>query len=314
MGAVQLQISVSDIEAALASFDVIRVQRSVDGELGTYNDLTAPTPAGAVLDAPTAGPYTVVGKTLSVLEDSQGQVDTVFTGSDPLTAAQVAAQINAATGTTFAYDASGTLRLASSITGTASKAEIADSDAAADFGWVEGDRDIGEDAHVSLVEGQSVYTYTDNDGAAGYYYRVQYYNSSSGLTSAFSDPFLGSLATLLSPSSLSLGKVDLVNLSGVAVPDQDITFYSMQEALSIEGFQVGLIRAPITVRTDNAGHAEVKLARGAKVRVVFEGTALIREFTVPDVDEFDVLDEMSSAPDPYDVKTIQFPSAIRRTL
>ena len=127
-------------------------------------------------------------------------------------------------------------------------------------------------------------------------------------------PFRGEPGTLVSASNLSTGTIDLVDQSGVAVPDQDISFYSIHEPLQVEGFEVALIRGPVTITTNSAGHAEVILVRGLKMKVVFEGTNLIREITVPDQDEFDILEEVGAAPDPYGIKAHSFPSAIRRTV
>lgn len=312
--AVRLNINVRNPTSVLASYDVIRVRRSVTGESGVYSLITAPAPAAATLLAPTSQLYDVGGKTLSLLRDSHAQADILFNGINPLTAAQVADQINAEIGVDIAEDESGALRLSSSITGTASKIEIVDSSAVASFGWVGGDRDIGEDPHITILGDQTLYEYVDNDGADNYWYRVSYLNLSNGQVSAESTPFLGTAATLVDPSNLSVAKVDLVDASGVAVPDQDITFYGVHEPYMVDGLQIALTRAPITITTDNAGHAETPLVRGIRVKVVFEGTNLIREITVPDQSTFDLLTVLATATDPFSVSEPPFPFALRRTV
>ena len=312
--AVRLTISVSDVNTVMATFNVIQIRRSITTVDGDYELITALTPVAVTLLAPTAGNYSVVGKTLQLKIDSGSQVDVVFTGTNPLTAAQVASQIDAAVGSAVATDEAGTLRLTSTTTGTSSAVEIVGGGAAADFGWVAEDRDIGEDAHVALITDQSLYNYTDEDGIGDYFYTVQYLNTATSLRSTESDPFQGEPGTLVSATKLSTGKIDLVDASGIAVPDQDISFYSIHEPLQVEGFEVALIRGPKTITTNNAGHAEVILVRGLKLKVVFEGTNFIREITVPDQDEFDLLTLMTTAPDPYSVAAHTFPSAIRRTI
>jgi hypothetical protein len=314
--AVTLTINVGNIESALASYDVIKIKRSTTGINGTYSDITAVTPQAATLTAPTAGNYDVVAKTLQFIIDQEAQVDHTFTGvvGTPLTAAQVASQLNAAFGDTVAYDDSGTLRFTSATTGTASRVEIVGGGAVTDFGWTDGDRDIGEAAHVQLVAGQSLYSFTDHDGTSSYYYKAQFLNTTNSLTSAESSAFQGDAGTVVGSDKLSMTKVDLIDGRGIALADQEITFYGVDQQLQVEGFKLTLTRQPITITTDSSGHAEVPLVRGSTWKVIFEGTSFIREFTVPDAVDFDLLSLLGAAPDPFRIVELQFPAAIRRTL
>lgn len=315
MGTTKLSITVTGIETVIQTYDAIRVKRSVTGIDGTYSLLTANAPTSAALTAPLPGNYDVVGKTLQLLVDQLGQLDIQFTGGvDPLTVPQVVEQINTAVGEVVASDVGNYLNLTSTNTGTASKIEIVGGSAAPVFGWADGTRDIGEEAHITLQAGVSVYSFLDNDGEAGYFYKVQYYNTSNGLQSNDSSAFEGDVGTLVSADKLSSVQVDLVDARGIAVPHQEITFYPMHELLEVEGFQVALNRAPITIVTNNSGHAEVNLVRGLRVRVVFEGTSIIRDITIPDEAETDLLTVLGEAPDPFDIKTLPFPEAPRRTL
>jgi len=314
MGVTQLTITVTDVASVMASFDVIRIKRSVTGIEGVYGLITANTPQPAHLQPPTAGPWAVVSKTLKLQLDSFPEVSVIFTGTNPLSAAAVAPQINAAVGATIATEVAGVLHLTSTVTGTKSKLKITGGAAAADFGWVVPSRDIGEDAHIQLISGQGIYSYQDDDGEPGYYYRAQFYNTVNFLESQDSQPFQGAASTMLTADKLSKALVKLVDGAGVAVPDQEITFYTIHEPFTVEGFQVALARKPITIKTDNAGQAEVVLVRGLKVKVVFEGTSVIREIQVPNTPEFDLLHELGAAPDPFRVVEVNFPAAPRRTV
>jgi len=314
MGTTKLNITVTGIESVIQTYNTIRVKRSINGVDGAYSLITANAPAPAVLTAPLQGSYAAAGKTLQLLVDQGGQVDVLFTGLAPLTVPQVVEQINAVLGATVASDVANYLVLTSVITGTASKIEIIGGSAAPVFGWADGTRDIGEEAHITLQTGISVYSFLDNDGEPGYFYKVQYYNTSSGLQSNDSSPFEGDVGTLVSADKLSTVKVDLVDARGIAVPHQEITFYPMHELLEVEGFQVALNRAPITIVTNNSGHAEVSLVRGLHVRVVFEGTSIIRDITIPDAAETDLLTALGDSPDPFDIKILPFPDAPRRSL
>ena len=314
MGATTLNISVSGIDQVLLNFNVIRIKRSTTGVDGTYSLLTADAPAPATLTAGNAGNYDVAGKTLKIFVDQGAQVDILFTGLSPLTVPQVVGQINTALGASIASDVGNTLVLTSTTTGTASRIELVDGSANAVFGFSDGERDIGEEAHVLLQTDVSSYTFIDKDGESGYFYKAQFYNTSTGLESNDSSPFEGDVGTLISTANLSTAKVDLVDGRGVAVEGQEISFYPHHDLLEVEGYQVALTRAPIVIQTNNAGHAEVTLVRGLKVKVVFEGTSLIRDITVPDAAEFNLLSEMNSVPDPFDVADPNFPPAFRRTL
>ena len=314
--AVTLTVNVGNVDSALASYDVIKIKRSVTGFGGAYNDITAVTPQPATLTAPSAGNYDVAGKTLQFVIDQNAQIDHIFAGipGTPLTAAQVADQLNTAAGAVVAYDDAGTLRFTSVNTGTASKIEIVGGGGAADFGWAGGERDVGEDAHIQLVAGQSIYSFTDQDGEATYYYKAQFLNTANNLTSADSTPFQGDAGTVVGADKLAVAKVDLIDGRGVALPDQEITFYGVDQQLQVESFKLTLTRKPITIITDNTGHAEVPLVKGSKWKVLFEGTSFIREFTVPDAATFDLLSLLAAAPDPFKITDVQFPPAIRRTL
>jgi hypothetical protein len=182
------------------------------------------------------------------------------------------------------------------------------------FGWLNGEKNVGKEAYITLQTAVSSYTFTDNDGLAGYFYKAQFFNTATNLASADSAPFEGDVGTLVTANTLSRVKVDLVDARGIAVSGQEITFYPQHEPLEVEGFQVALNRAPITITTDNAGHAEVSLIRGLHIRVVFEGTSIIRDITIPDASETNLMHEMGQEPDPYGIVQIPFPPAPRRTL
>jgi len=314
MGATKLSINVTGIEEVLLSFNVIRIKRSTTGVDGTYSFLTNNVPVAATLLAPLAGNYNLLGKTLQLHLDQDPLVSVLFTGLDPLTVPQVMDQINAAVGAAVAFDDANHLRLTSTRTGTISKVEIVGGSAAPIFGWPDGTRNIGKEANINLIAGISSYTFIDQDGQAGYFYTAQFYNTSTQLSSNDSTPFEGDVGTLVDAARLSRVEVNLVDARGIAVADQEITFYSVNEPLEVDGFQVAMIRSPVSIKTDNSGHAEVSLIRGLLMRVVFEGTSVIREIRIPDVESFDLLQLMSSAPDPFKIKELNFPTAPRRTI
>lgn len=311
-----LEIFVDDIASVLSSFDAVRIRRSTS-ETGPWDEITAVAAAAAVLLGTEDSPFSVVGKLMQLSVDSQGQKDITFTGTDPLTVDQVADQINAEFAG-VASDDSGKLRLQSTLTGTQSKLHLIGGGSLADLGFASDDRDIGEEQYLDLVSGVSVYNFYDRDGDGTgdqtFFYQAAFYNKTSGLTSEWSDPFEAEPGTAVGAADLSVGSVDLVDAQGVSIPDQRISFYPSYDPLTVGGFAVGIARAPVTVTTNNSGHAEMTLVRGLKGRMVFETTNMIREITIPDAASFDILELMASAPDPWSPVTPDYPAAPRRSL
>jgi len=311
-----LSIFVDDIDDALASFDSMRVQRA-EADIGPWAELTADGVQAATLLGTEDSPFNVAAKTMQLQVDSGNLHDIVFSGVDPLTVDQVADQINTVE-SGVASDLAGKLNLESLLTGTQSKLYLPGGGALVDLGFAAEDRDIGEEDYITLVAGESAYNFYDRDGngtgSQTFFYRVAFYHKGTGLTSDWSEPFEAEPGTVITSGNLSLGSIDLVDAQGVSQPDHRITFYPLQEPLEIEGFHVALMRAPVTVTTDNSGHAEVTLVRGLRVKMVIEGTAYVREFVVPDATSFDVLGIAATAPDPFNPVNPDYPFAIRRTL
>lgn len=313
-----LEIFVSDIAAALATFNVMQIRRATT-DAGPWTDLTGLVAEAATLLGSTVSPFAVVGATLQLQIDSQSQEDILFTGTNPLSVDSVASQINAFFTGVAADNGAGKLKLTSLLNGTQSKVYVVGGSAAADLGFVAGQRDIGLEENIDLVPGVSIYNFYDRDGGGAdgtetFVYEARFYNEATHQASAWSDPFQAVPGTAVGADKLSVASIDLVDASGVSVANQDITFFPIWEPLVVEGKQVALIRQPVTVTTDNTGHAEITLVRGLKVKVVFEGTSLIREIQVPDAATFDLMALIATAPDPFNPVEPDYPTAPRRTL
>jgi len=311
-----LTVYVDSIADIMTSFDAMRIRRSTS-QSGPWTEITAVAAAAAVLQGSVAGPFALATKILQFKLDSLPQTNITFTGTDPLTVDQAAAQINAVHAG-IASNVSNKLKLTSLLTGTQSKLEIVGGSAATVLGFVNGQRDIGEEAYINLVPGTSIYNFYDRDadGAGGqkFYYEAAYYNTTTFLTSEWSEPFEAEPGTAISADKLSLGSIDLVDVEGVSTPDQEITFVPMWEPLTVESKQVAMVRKAVTITTNNSGHAEISLVRGLKVKVIFAGTSFIREIQVPDAPTFDLVALMAAAPDPFNPQFPNYPAAPRRTL
>lgn len=308
--AINLQIFAEDVDTVINTFNVIRVERA-PAEVGPFTETTALV-AGAARLQGGAGPFNVLGLTLSLAVDNGSQVDVVFTGPASLTTDQVVSQINLALGSAIASNSSNDLILTSLTTGTSSKIEIIGGAAAPVLGFTAGQEDFGEDPYIPLVSGQTSYSYTDEAGESGTWYRTRYFNTLTNVFSAYSDAFRGDLGLQVPASALSTCSVSLVDMEGNAKVGQQIAFYPVSTPIQVSGFWVGATPTPIVIETDSGGQAEVDLVIGQKLRAVFVGTTLVREFVVPDSD-FDLLTVLSTSPDIFDVQQPQIPAAPRRT-
>lgn len=133
------------------------------------------------------------------------------------------------------------------------------------------------------------------------------------LTSPFAatfdqDPPLGA-------SDLSKAKIRLADLNGNPIAGCKILItneYVPTVKTNASGSKVLVAGLPLAVETDGNGYAEVELVRGTSVVVAIEDTSIRRTITVPDQNEFELLDLITSADDPFDVLNIKIPTMVRR--
>lgn len=313
--AINLSIFIGNPAAVLGSFNRLRVERSTDGVDGPYTEITAPSATAASLLAANGGSLALVGLTLELKIDNAAPVEVTFTGTNPLTPAQIVTQINTAFPSDIATEVATKVQLTSPLTGTGSRVLVVGGSALVLLGFTEDQLDIGEDAYIELLIDEDTYPYTDEAGQGGNIYRTWFYDTVSGLESPRSDPFEGVPGTQVSAGVLSLATINLVDLSGRALANRKISLYPVSVPLTIEGFGVDLGRTGVTMVTDNSGHAEVQLVRGSIVKVVFEGTSFIRTVKVPDETEFDLLEAVSLEPDQFTMAVVpNLPAAPRRIL
>ena len=191
---VKLTVSIPDVDAQLAAgYDQIRVYRSTTGSTGAYTEVTAAAPAAATLTGTVVGPFVVGGMTLSVRLNRGAVQSSEITGTDPLSASQVASALMAdITGLVAQDDGTGRLQLSTDGTGTDEVLELlGDSATLAAFGFDIGQTDTGEAGRIPLVQGVTTYLFEDVVGTDGNYYQVDYYNSTTTASSAASDPVRG---------------------------------------------------------------------------------------------------------------------------
>jgi hypothetical protein len=314
------------------SYDRLELWRSRDTEQGPYDALTdntwmpavQPPNAPAAPLSPVTGPSVVLsGKTLELLlnEGTPGETDVLvtFTGVDPLTFADAAAQIQAqSAGVLVAYVAGAQLVVSTVAVGVKVTLRVVGGDAAPLLGLPTQEPQsvaFGRDGRLVLQPTQQTYGFVDPNGAPAYWYRWRFYNSTSGLLSDYSLPFRGRVVQGVGPANQVRCYVDLVDVTGAPLYGQEVYIYNAFNGTQVAGFTVA--GGGLKLLTDRTGHAEVLLVRGAAVSVAIGGTNLSRDITVPTDPTVTALNMLTGPAGPNDAFTVQQPNidfAVRRTL
>jgi len=191
---VKLNIAVPDVNAQIAlGFDFIRVFRSTTGPQGTFVEITSATPRSASLTGTITGPFNVTGLSLMIRANRGPTQTATISGTNPLSASQIATQINAQlSGILASDDGTGKLKITTNGTGTDEILEILGAlDALPLLGFSVGQFDIGEASRIPLVDNVTDYVFEDVAGSDSDYYEIDFINSTSLVTSERSDPVKG---------------------------------------------------------------------------------------------------------------------------
>lgn len=280
-------------ETFLGLFDQLEVWRSRGTAGGPYEELTAPSWLPARLpktakDAPTVpvtGPtVNIVGKTLELKLKERDVIPVVFTGTNPLTYAQAAAQITAqSSGRLRAYvDEDAQLTVETLEPGTSAALRVIPSDAASLLALplVEPDALVfGRDARIQLHQDLTTYRFIDGAGSTTYFYKTRFRNRDTSSVSEFSLPFGVAQAVGISPANLVCGFLDLVTLDGKPLVGREV---SINAAFTGEQIENRLVAGtPLVKRTDHAGHVEFTLVRGQTYVLAIAGLNLAKELVAP---------------------------------
>lgn len=308
------------------SFDRLEVWRSRGTAAGPYENLhddawsPAVLPEGAPATSSGTGPsQNLVDKKLLLLINETIPVTILFTGSDPLTFAQAASQITSQSqGLLLSYVNGAILVVKTVQVGVLAVLRCIGGDAAPILGLSTeepGSLGFGRDARIVLVHDKEHYGFADPDGSHSVFYKLRYYNSASGLFSEFTPPFQGRLGSGISQSNLVRCYVDLADFNGDGLRNAEVLIVSSFSGLRLEGRTV--VGGSVRILTDQSGHAELLIPRGADVAVAIGGTNLARRFTVPtdpEVESLDMLDPLVGSDDLFTVRVPNLPYAVRRTL
>jgi hypothetical protein len=310
------------------NFDRLEVWRSRGTDQGPYEQLhdtgampaVLPIGAGPPPASPQTGPSIPLnGLLLQFLLDGKVPVNIIFSGTDPFTFAQAATQIQAQSqGLLVAYVLGPLLVVRTVEVGVKTSLACVGGDAAPLLGLPTsgaGSLAFGRDARIVLVRGQEEYGFVDPNGAPSFFYQARFFSSANQTVSQFSRPFQGTITAGLSTASLCRCYVDLVDMTGSVLPNQEVLIYNRFNGVQAESKAV--TGGSLKLLTDSNGHAEALLARGADITVSIPGTALARDVTVPadpTIESLNLLASSSGTDDLFDVAIPNIPFAVRRTL
>lgn len=318
---VRLDIRTEDSEWQ-GLYDRIEVLRAVLGESGPYVALTgefwmqATLPEDFAPPSGGSGPQAnIVGKDLILLVNEKYEVNTVFTGTDPLTFLQAAGQITtAANGQLTAYvDTNGKLVLRSIVVGGMSSIRVVGGEAAPLLGLTVGDIALGTDPRIPLVAGKTNYAFTDFFGNKKYFYKTRFMNSTTSAKSTLTVPFSARAAVGIDPKNIVRGYVRLLRRDGQPDAKKEVTIYAPTLGFQVDGATV--TGGQELFLTDEQGYIEVRLIRGMDIDVGIGGTSLIRRVKVPTdsaIEKFDLLSPEYGQDDAFAVKRVETPYAERR--
>jgi hypothetical protein len=313
MAVIKIKIFVPEIANVLSQFDSIQVQRSEAGS--PYNDalfITADIAEAPAVTGSLEGPFTIQGRDLRLKVNGGAEQTVTFLSADPISIDNVISEVNSGTTGLVASSDGGKLRLTGDVSGTAGTVEITGGTALNALGFSVGQKDNGEDQHITLVSGVSEYQYDDASGAASYWYRTRFYNSSTKTYSSWSDWVKGDTGAAIDASLLIVGKIKLSDIDGTAVVGGHVTITSVWSPLMADGYFVS--GKTKQIETDGTGYAELTLIKGSKVDVMIDGTSFVRRIQVPTTGtEFDLMDPSLQLDDPFQIKVPDLPAAVRRS-
>lgn len=314
MAVIKLKIHVANLTNVMGLFDVIQAHKSTTGEVGPYYEITAAIDEAATVLGTGLSSFILNGLTLKLKVDGGSEQELTFVTADPIAIDDLVDEVNGQLTDAVASEDTGALRITSSTLGTGSSIEITGGTALTELGLTNGDRVVGKDERITLVAGTADYEYDDLDGDPDHYYKVRYYNSTTGAVSSFGPAAKGDIGSVLVPSDLIKATIDLAGIDGKPMTETEILIYNKY----IPPLEVGdylVTGRELLLVTDMTGHAETMLVRGATVTVAINGTSIVREISVPITGtEFKLNSAIATADDGFQIQVPDVPAAVRRTL
>ena len=314
MAVIKLSIHVSNLANVMGLFDKIQVHKSETGETGLYSEITSAVDVAASILGTELSSFTLNGLTLQLKIDDGAEQTISFVTADPIAIDDVVDFVNTFLSGAVSSEDGGALRLTSNSLGTGSSIKITGGTALTELGFTLNDRVVGTDERIALVVGVDDYEYDDLNGDPDFYYKTRYYNSGTLAVSSFGPPAKGDVGSVLPPSDLIKAVIDLAGIDGKPMVDTEVLLYNKY----VPPLEVGdylVTGRELVITTDQTGHAEIMLVRGATVSVAIAGTSIVREIVVPMLgSEFKLNSAIATADDVLQIQIPNIPAAVRRTL
>jgi hypothetical protein len=322
----QLTITAAHVNYLKANgYTTIEVWAS-DDYGNSWEEITASVQKPAQLFSyPAQNTFQMGGKLIRLSINGTSEVSFPFnTVVDRYTPAQVASRLNEVVPLLGSVQGKKVV-LTSAFVGRISSIKVAYNDAH-ELGWEANSIIYGREARLPLITDHRIYSFTDVAGKGITRYKWRFSGNGVDPISDFSDYVLGS-SPPVEGIPLSIGTAMFVGVDGRPLKTRLIvvTDTAPQGIVNLVDIDPGpnasiiLSHAgvgseiPTIVDSDNEGFVALRLVQGTKIRVAIEGTSFVREFVVPMVPHFNLLQVMADAPDPF---AIQVPaqSIIRRAL
>lgn len=301
------------------SFSHIEVYRSRTGAGGPYQEITAPNWGPAELRVP-AKSTVINGKVAKFRVNEAIDLAVTFSGTDPISAASIASQIQAQSqGLLLASISGSDLLLQTRQPGAAATLRVVESDGVALLGLSSEEPAavaFGYEARIPLLAGKDTYTFTDPHGSAAFFYKVRFSNSAYNTVSEYSAPFQPTVAQGLDTSLLATGFVHLIDILGRPMADVTVLI-STEDHSNILGGKFAVVGSKADKVTDDSGYVEFALPRGLAIIVAIAGTNLTRRLVVPTdpgTTTFNLLDPSLGSDDLFAVQRPNEEYAVRRAL
>ena len=303
---------IPNIAEVLQNFDTLRWWKSRTGPNGSYEAITGDAALPAMLLSSRVEPYFVENTTLQIEQDGVVLYNAVFADPDPTPAAAAAAAVSFA-GSIIGGVNAGRLTIASFTSGLGSSLELKTPDIAQRLGFLSTSA-IGTGEDTPLVPGQHEYILNDPNSDTAFWYKTQYINSSTLVTSPLSAPISADQVRAIDDAQMIWAYVRLASLTGRPDRNRRIVLANFRFPNTDLTGIVGISKLYEEMTTDVDGYARIRVIRGSTFDINVVGTGLTRRITAPLVgDGFNILDPSLVVDDEYGIHEQGVDFAIRTT-
>lgn len=300
---INLDLHVPDIEKTMSLYDRMEVWRSNDNI--TYAEITDVTDLSASIDGTVVGTWNLNGTTLTIAKNSAAPISITFTSANPYDLQTVINIINPYFHNPLnpnykiasQVPTVNRLRLTSDLDGLESNLLISGS-AAAVLG-LSTVKTYGKLHRIVLTMPTTRYRLYDTSAENQlYYYKTRFSSTKTGRLSTFSDYIPSKILPIIDDSNLVVCSARFSDNQGNPIKNKRIIITIQKpQAIGTSAPFIGVLEERIELLTDQFGFVSTKLPKNTTIKVYIENSYLNRIIDTGVVD-FDLLDKLSTTPDP----------------